>query len=218
MTRTRAHADLRPVAPIVITLVVALFGVAPTLAAQTPPPPTTTLLKRLAQAVDGFRNGELVYVVASENFPHPVVGVYPSEQETDSVLAELSEDYHAFGPYQTERDARPDQDMAFDRQQLALWWVPRHYRPTIHGRAIDGDSVGPAVRIPFEDVDSVAVDIFWDRDADPHRVVLPGDPDLMVLSLSAWDKFLLPYYTILYGADEAADMRRGIVERIKEIP
>jgi hypothetical protein len=42
---------------------------------------------------------------------------------------------------------------------------------------------------------------------DPEVITIPTDTDAIVLSLSAFDKFLLPYYTRLYGADVAADFR-----------
>ncbi len=42
---------------------------------------------------------------------------------------------------------------------------------------------------------------------DPEIIAIPADTDAIVLSLSAFDKFLLPYYTKLYGTDVAADFR-----------
>ena len=40
-----------------------------------------------------------------------------------------------------------------------------------------------------------------------HTQTLGSDTDAVILSLSAFDKFFLPYFTRLYGATQAANMR-----------
>lgn len=42
-----------------------------------------------------------------------------------------------------------------------------------------------------------------------HCETLDGDTDAIVLNLSAFDKFLLPYYTRLYGVEVAKEMREA---------
>jgi hypothetical protein len=49
---------------------------------------------------------------------------------------------------------------------------------------------------------------FLNQGTDAHCETLTGDTDAIILNLSAFDKFFLPYYTRLYGATEAYNMRK----------
>ncbi|HEX4469514.1 MAG TPA: hypothetical protein VH080_08260, partial [Gemmatimonadaceae bacterium] len=67
-----------------------------------PPPPSAELLKRLGEAVDGYRSGGLVYVVATQRQPYVVLGVYASRAMADSVTRAVKRADLApvvFGPY-----------------------------------------------------------------------------------------------------------------------
>ncbi len=68
---------------------------------------SAALLRRLAEAADGFRDGEPKFVVAARTFPHKVAGVFDTEEQADSAVKALEGDplrYGAFGPFRTEPD------------------------------------------------------------------------------------------------------------------
>lgn len=69
---------------------------------------SASLLRRLAEAADGFRDGESKFVVAARTFPHKVAGVFDTKERADSVLDSLAADplrYEIFGPFLTEPDS-----------------------------------------------------------------------------------------------------------------
>jgi hypothetical protein len=69
---------------------------------------SASLLRRLAEAADGYRDGADRFVVAAREFPHKVVGVFLTKAEADSVAADSSTStlhYEAFGPYRTAAEA-----------------------------------------------------------------------------------------------------------------
>jgi hypothetical protein len=89
--------------------------------ATTPPPPppppsatspeTASLLRRVAEAADGFRDGIPRYVVANQVHPHKVLGVFLKLEEARDTLAQLRTSdpasyasYEVFGPYRAVED------------------------------------------------------------------------------------------------------------------
>lgn len=76
----------------------------PELAAATALPDYASLLRRLAEAADGFRDNRPRFVVAGRRFPHPVAGVFEDRDQADLALGPLSGDtmnYEVFGPYRS---------------------------------------------------------------------------------------------------------------------
>jgi hypothetical protein len=69
---------------------------------------SATLLRVLAEAADGYRTGQPVYFVADHRFPHQVLGSFASRGAADSVRADSGATFAVFGPYVTQRTARPD--------------------------------------------------------------------------------------------------------------
>jgi hypothetical protein len=70
-----------------------------------------TLLRRLAEAADGYRDGRDKFVVAAQVFPHKVAGVFSTREEADRVArdsARSPDRYAVFGPYRTP----PDMDVS----------------------------------------------------------------------------------------------------------
>jgi hypothetical protein len=128
---------------------------------------SATLLRALAEAADGYRTGQPVWVVASHAGPPYVVGVYPTRDSAARVARE-SAGRDVFGPYVTAADqTRPDS-------------------PTL---------VGAVLTFRMPDGRQVPVNI------DLKRV------DALFLSMSAVDKFVVPYYTRLYGPGYASRVR-----------
>jgi hypothetical protein len=48
---------------------------------------------------------------------------------------------------------------------------------------------------------------FLEGEVEKHKEILKRSADAIILSLSAFDKFFLPYYTKLYGVEKAKDFR-----------
>jgi hypothetical protein len=70
-------------------------------AAQTQRVETASLLRRLAEAVDGYRDGQPRFVIANRQPPHRVAGVFTSADSAADSLARLPDrtGYAVFGPY-----------------------------------------------------------------------------------------------------------------------
>jgi hypothetical protein len=66
---------------------------------------SASLLKRIAEAADGYRDGESRFVVAALEFPHQVLGVFADSAAADSIAQDSSTSalhFKTFGPYLTE--------------------------------------------------------------------------------------------------------------------
>jgi hypothetical protein len=158
---------------------------------------SATLLKRLGEAVDGYRDGRPMWVVAAYAFPHEVLGVY-SDSGRAAEMARRS-GFHAFGPFV----ALPDIPRATTYAYAVKPCV--HYDPT---RWVCGDTLFPA-GVPSSQVDSVSV-VVYTTGGVPHRESFRGaEVDAVFFTMSAIDKFVIPYYTLLYGAAYGVDVRRG---------
>ena len=65
---------------------------------------SASLLRRLAEAADGFRDGQPKFVVAAVEFPHRVLGVFGDSLAADSLAQDSSSGslhFKTFGPYLT---------------------------------------------------------------------------------------------------------------------
>jgi hypothetical protein len=70
-------------------------------------PESASLLRRLAEAADGYRDGKDKWVVASrraEKGNHRVAGVFDTFQEADFTARREGPEYAAFGPYRTPKE------------------------------------------------------------------------------------------------------------------
>lgn len=129
--------------------------------------PPASLVKRVAEAAAGMRNGRQVWFVASMEFPHQVKE-HHSEAEADADRSAKGEGHVILGPFLTPPDAL---------HKKKIEWIQ-----------VKVEGVSKVLRFDPADVDA----LFW--------------------SLSALDKFLYPYYTMLYGPEKAAEMRRKYLE------
>jgi len=182
-------------------LCVISFGLgASAAAAQSTQPPSAGLLKRLAEAVDGHRTGAAVFVVVAGTSPHEVQGVFESRADADSLLRRLGQGFALHGPFQTERD--PGQAMLVmtcTHDWASIWRMPTcpRTRPGLP-------------RISFPDVDSISITLRL-RNGTTQVIPLARGTDAVFLTLSAIDKFVIPYYGKIGGIDQAARMRAQIV-------
>ncbi len=163
------------------------------LAQDSVPPLSAALLRRLAAAADGYRTGEPVYVVASYEFPYTVVGVVGTRDSALIKARAYGRPAAVFGPYVTPPD--------FGRAPTLLLMV--HVRPTVWGN----DSAPPWRE---QDIDSVAVTVYHRSRRTWHKVTHGLDDDAIFFTLAAIDKFVLPYYTQLYGPAYADSLRRSL--------
>ncbi len=134
-------------------------------------PESASLLRRLAEAADGYRDGRETYVVADRKPRHKVLGVFRSGAEAEAECRrnrnQEGTDYDVFGPYRTTEVA-----------------------------AVTYDSL--------EAVDSVIVITKGGK-----RKTYDGDTvDALFWGLSAFDKFIAPYLTVVYDAEYAAEQRK----------
>lgn len=61
---------------------------------------SASLLKRLAEAADGFRDGREIWCVAATKFPHELE-VFFSEVEADALCKVRTKTHSVFGPFKT---------------------------------------------------------------------------------------------------------------------
>lgn len=173
------------------------LGVGPRRAsAQPASPPTAVLLKRIAEAVDGHRTGALVFVVAALEFPHDVAATLEDSTEANRLVA-ARPGTRRFGPYQTEKD--PGLQLSFISKCV-------HLESAMHETYCPERPI-----LPFTDVDSVQLAIFVRNAGAPRMVSVPKGADAMFFTLSAIDKFVIPYYTSVLGLVETARMRQRLV-------
>jgi hypothetical protein len=65
---------------------------------------SASLLRRLAEAADGYRDGQPKFVVAAVEFPHKVLGVFDDSLPADSIAQDSSTSslhFKRFGPFVT---------------------------------------------------------------------------------------------------------------------
>lgn len=122
--------------PVVLVLSAILGCNPPPSDGDSPAPPAATggtaapehasLLRRLAEAADGYRDGRPRFVVAGRRFPHPVAGVFEDAEQADSVVRLLGADtmnYEVFGPYRAVED--PPQAVERDEEVAKVIVITR---------------------------------------------------------------------------------------------
>ena len=162
-----------------------------------------TLAKRLAEALDGFREGGRVWIVASYEFDHQVAGFFQDFAEAQATVRRLGGEYDVFGPFL--------QPLDFDRP--SIFFIECHDPPTRDW--CPWFSPVESVLPLFRDVDSVRLEVFSRSVAPIRRTFSPQRVDAMFFSLSALDKFVYPYYARLFGVDYAKSLRDSLVVRLQ---
>lgn len=129
---------------------------------------TASLLKRVAEAADGYRSGNEIWIVAATKFPHELE-VFKIDTEAQEYKKQKSRTHEIFGPFMTGSPTA----MSSSRSQIKEIVVTL--------------KTGKKINIDPNECDS----LFW--------------------SESAFDKFVFPYYSQLYGVEHAAKMRKETV-------
>jgi len=169
-----------------------------TAAAQRPcGPPTAVLLKRLGEVVDGYPMGDTLWVVISCETPHRVRGLFANVQEAERAAAIAGPLYANYGPYLAPRDPFAPHVM-FGCKHTGLSMYDQMCPDPVFRRA-DVESVTVTVRL---------------KSGQTQRFPLTAETDAIFLTLSAFDKFAVPYYTRILGVDATAAMRQDIVRKL----
>jgi len=143
-------------------------------------PQRASLARRLAEAADGYRDGKLKWFVADRNFPHSVVLVLEDTTKGQDSLTRLI------------RLKKVPTSSEFGPADYRLYGPFQTPRDTNY-KEIRG-----------EEIASIVVTTVNGK----RTMIDPQEYDAMFWGISAFDKFVTPYLTVVYGADFAAHERQ----------
>src|SRR6266542_4387358 len=137
-------------------------------------PLSAPLARRLAEAADGLRDDKIYYFVSKEKYPFELI---PVTGNTDTEASNAASDKAA------ELNAGKSDNLfyVYGPYKTEKDFEPPLQYDKIEIRFLQGDTLKHS--------QTLETDI--------------GGIDTIILSLSAFDKFLLPYYARLYGPDVA---------------
>jgi len=167
---------------------------------SSPPPPSAALLHRLAESADAFRTGSTVYLLVSDSLPYDVVGGFTSIEQARAAYRGRDHSYHIY-PVQTAPDVRGQ----------AMTILPGCYKNDITTRWVC--PVMPTMRaLRLSDVQDIEVTYRLRGGREPVSVRLSADSvSAMIFTLDAFDRFIVPYYTKLFGPERADQMRDSML-------
>ena len=178
--------------------------------------PTTTLLKRLAEAVDGHRQGQLVYVVAQHDYPNATGGVYLDSAAARAAAQRLGAQWGHFGPFRGTGECIrvPGTSRCLDEPEELCVHDGLHSAMdssvVARVRRLGSICPGPGLGFRMNDLDSLSI-TFHLRSGPAQRMALPRGVDAVFLTLPALDKFVFPYYARTIGLDSTAALRQRFV-------
>ncbi len=155
-----------------------------------------TLLRRLGSAVEGYRTGRPVWVVAALRFPHEIRGVYQSAAEASRVAMVAGAGYRPFGPYISEPDTTT---AGASVEEFGIICVKQPDTRCLK------DSTRTFTTV--DNVSQVVITIALKAEAVRSDTLRPDQVEAVFFTMSAVDKLLIPYYTTLYGSRYAARVR-----------
>lgn len=163
------------------------------------PPQSATLLHRLAESADAFRTGETVYLVASDSFPHPVLGGFATRGEAASLARQAGPSFHVY-PVRTPRD------LAAQEQVI----LPGCYKNDITTQYVCPRE--PTMRaLRLSEMRDIVV-VYRLRSGDSLRMSISADSvSAMMFTIDAFDRFIVPYYVKLFGPAYVARMRDSVL-------
>jgi hypothetical protein len=168
---------------------------------------SATLLRRLAEAVDAQRNNRPVWVVIQRQFPHDVKGVYYGKPQASGVAEHLA-GYAVLGPFVTPPDSGTQTTM------FTMDPCPGKHDSFSHCPDSTRFNGAAIAAMASQDVDSLVVTIYGRRGEPIRRKFAVDEVDALFFTLSAIDKFAMPYYSWLYGPEIAGQMRRNYVRQL----
>ena len=187
---------------------------------QAGPDMTPTLLRRLAEAVDGHRTGRDVWVVAELAFPNRVVAVSDDRDSAvaDSMSSEIR-DVGIFGRFRAPRDILPSLGFPPGSPDTIPDIVFADGGCT-HVVSSAMEENGSAMCPPeFFLADSVtSFELVYHLLDRTVTVPILKSTDAIFLTVSAVDKFVVPYYARILGVEEAFRMRQEMLRQIISSP
>ena len=175
-----------------------------------PPPPSAGLLRRLAESADAFRTGSTVYLVAQDSGTYAILGGFSSPDTA------LSFAQHAAGHnwYVYPTLTPPDSGSGSLVQSI----LPGCYKDTKTTMYVcpPKDSTGaPAAAMRLQDV--VRIDVtFMRRTGRPITIAMdPTHAGATIYTIQDFDRFIVPYYTRLFGPAYAARMRGDLLTFVR---
>ena len=167
-------------------------------------PMTVSLLRRMAEVADGRRNEGPVFVVLAHAFPHHAAGVFLTREEADSALLDSGPDgWGVYGPIDSSHE---------------LPLPPSRIARCIHLQSAmnpGGGAYCPGSFFLLSEVDSVTIGVHGPWGSDISRFD-PRLADAVFFTLSAIQKFAIPYYSGILGADYTAGMNAEITRLFRE--
>lgn len=201
-THPKPRASLVLVATSAVAVAIATFTsglrAQDTIPALSPAPLQAALLRRMAEAVDGNRTGQSQYLVVTIYTPYDVLGSF-STVDSARAFSRLHARTRIAGPYY----APPDPGQPSPKYLLAGCYHDGHLTRYI----CTGDSTR-ANGMPLSQVKEVIITVVaFDSTLTTTTHYDPDHADAFFFTQSAIDKFVLPYYQWVYGAEYAAYLR-----------
>jgi hypothetical protein len=169
------------------------------------------LLKRLAEALDGYRMGQRVYIVASWSVPNHVIGVYGSKDTADAVSRSAA-DLGVFGPYRAPLERAMTAPTSQNEASTDLFVGGCQHDGRTSDWICGGDTTMARRSLPLGDIVSMTVTVKTTKGT--YTQTLRKGTDAVFWSLPAVDKFALPYYVHTLGIERAAQMRAELVKKL----
>ena len=175
------------------------------------PPPSAGLLRRLAESADAYRTGRVVYLVAQDSGFYPVFGGFSTP---DSALAAA----HSFGPRWFVYATKTTPDVSITGGTYAQVILPGCYkdpRTTLWICPPKDSSRATATAMRLQDV--ARIDVTFIR-RNGRRITVALDPEhagATIYTIQDFDRFIVPYYTRLYGPAQVARMREDLISFVR---
>lgn len=172
------------------------------------PPPSAGLLRRLAESADAYRTGRVVYLVAQDSGYFPVLGGFPTRDEALAALRTAVGGKWYVYPTMTPTDYSGGAPLAqavlpgcYKDTKTTLWVCP----PKDSLRAMS-----------LEELQRIDI-TFVRRTGRPTTVSLdPARAGATIYTLQDFDRFIVPYYTRVFGPARAARMRDDLLSYVRQ--
>lgn len=169
-----------------------------------------SLLRRLAEAADAHRSGGLVWFVADPRPPHDIDTTLFAPPPSDLATLGMPAGFRLYGPFRTEPDfGMPDPVFGCVHvkfPQSSAWGPPRR---RLLGGLERPTGYCPMRAIPLDSIAQMEL-VVVTLDDTLRMPIAPRQVDAIFFSLSAFDKFVAPYYTQVQGPAYAQALRDSL--------
>jgi hypothetical protein len=173
-------------------------------------PMSAGLARVLAETADGLRDGQPHWIVANPRYPYKVSGVFPTEAAARASLVPGQGDVvtgpwitpPGFDPPGYDLGPLPPGPIVIIGCKHMLMPIPSIMGPYCPNRIL---------RLP--DIEELVLVIRTGRETIRVNLMEEGTADAVFLTPSSLDKFVLPYYSRVYGPAFAKEMGDSIRAR-----